>query len=64
VGAEGLEQSPDSPQKTGVRQSGLHFRLHSGQTDPAALAAAIGRLGPEEKAAILAALGITGDVIQ
>jgi len=48
----------------GVCQSGLHFRLQTAQTDPAALAAMIGRMGTEEKAAILAALGINGEVVQ
>jgi hypothetical protein len=60
----GPVQVPDSPQKTGVRQDDLHFRLHSDESEPAALAAAISRLSEDQRAALLAALGITSDVVQ
>ena len=55
MGVTGTELTPNSPKKTGVPDSGLHFGLHfSPKLDPAALAAAIDRLSDEQRAAILA----------
>jgi hypothetical protein len=64
VGAKGTEQHPNFPQKTGVCESEVHSGLHSAQPDPAALVEAIGRMSEEQRAAILAALGITSEVVQ